>query len=149
MAWPLRVQCQLDCYWRRGPNRNSLRRSAATIFLSVIRLTILITEAIRSPHTALAIGSMDGVDETVADCFRGVRPLILRVGQESRRHTGPEGKDDKGNQVAHCHGPPPPLVYIGPKSGNHSPPSRWRYAFGLSLVNLSAGPGCGEVVEYD
>jgi len=81
------------------------------------RLTILVAELVGRPHAAVSVRAVDSVHEPVALGLRRVRPLVLRVAQQPRRHARPKGEDDEGEQVAHGHGIPPLAIDVGAKVG--------------------------------
>lgn len=68
-----------------------------------VRLTILVTELVRGPHAALAIRTVDRVNESVSLGLLRARALVGRVAQQSWRHARPTREDDEGEEVAHGH----------------------------------------------
>lgn len=56
---------------------------------------------------------MHGIHEAEALGLAGVGAVVVGVAQETGRHAGPEGEDDKGQQVAGGHGAAAGLVQGG------------------------------------
>lgn len=78
--------------------------------ISGFKLTVLVTEPVRSPHAALAVCTMNRIDETVTLGLLRVRAIVGRVAQQPRWHAGPTREYDKCEEVAHGHGPSPLLI---------------------------------------
>ncbi len=87
-----------------------------------------------------------------------VLPRIRRVAQQPRRHARPKGEDDKREQIAHGHGPPPPLKHRRPERRGVIPPvAVQRHHRGLLLtvgrrrlpVQPVARAGRRDVVQHD
>lgn len=103
-------------------------------------LTILVAELVGCPDTALASLAVDSIDKAVTLRLGSIIAIILRIAQQSRRHTRPKRKNHKSNQVAHGHSPPSGLVQSR-SSGNITLPDS-------AGQNAALARG-GEVVQGD
>ena len=112
-------------------------------------LTILVAEPVRCPNAAVAIRPVDRVDKPVALGFFRKLAFVCGIAQQPRRHARPKGEDDKGQKVAHGHGPPPPLVHRGPKGWGTLPPVLKQRLAIILLLQFLSRLCCREVVEDD
>lgn len=110
-----------------------------------MRLTILVAELVRGPNAALAIRTVNSVDESVALGLLRARALVVRVAQQSRRHARPTREDDEGEEVAHGHRASSLLIQGRVERG---PAVRCRLARQCALC-VTPRPCRREVVEDD
>ena len=109
----------------------------------------MVAEPVGRPNTAVAVGAVDSIHKPKALGLLRVLAHVARIAQQPRRHAWPEGKDDEGEQVAHGHGPPPPLKDGGPERRRKVSPvlkHRFPAVFFLQLVSWPRGR---DVVEHD
>lgn len=106
----------------------------------------MVAEPIGRPYTAVAIRAVDGVDKPKALGLLCMLAVIVGVAEQTGGHAWPEGEDDKGQKVAHRHGPSPLLVEIRAEVASKRPP--WPRSSLLRLDPVSR-PGRGQVKEDD
>ena len=111
--------------------------------------TILVAELVRGPDTAVAVGSMDSINESVRLGLLCVLARVVRVTQKSRRHAGPESEDDKGQQVAHGHCSSPSLINVRSEMRHQAPPLLHEYALAELIPKSLSGPRRRDVVQHD
>lgn len=108
------------------------------------RRTVLVAEPVCCPNAALATGAVNSVDKAKALGLFSVRPVVIGIAQQPRRHAGPEGEDDKGQQVAHGHG-----ATTGFVEGRTGRAVSWDIVARQPIGNGTATSGGGDVVEDD
>lgn len=105
---------------------------------------VLVAKLVLRPDATFAFGTMDCVDEAEAARFFADRAGNIGVGEEARRHTWPEGKDDESNEVADGHGTA--------ASGVQTWACRRPICFTQRLIRkreIEAITGCGVVEQPD
>ena len=92
---------------------------------------------------------MDSIHKPKALGLLRVLARVGRITQQARRHAWPEGEDDKSEQVAHCHGPPPPLK-DGRSEGRRKVPPVLKLRFPSALfLHLVSWPRGRDVIQHD
>lgn len=109
--------------------------------------TVLVGKPVCRPHAAGSVLAVHRVDKAKTLGLVGIGSRVRRVTQQPGRHAGPRGEDDKGNQIAHGHGPPALLVEIRRQLPHLGTPSSRRHALGADAVQAGTGPGGGDVEE--
>ena len=74
--------------------------------------TVLITKLVLCPDASCSIGSMHGIDKAIAASQFSIGALHTLVTQQSRRHTRPQGKHHKGEEIADSQCASPCLVEV-------------------------------------
>ena len=114
-----------------------------------IKHTVLVAELVGSPDTAITILSVHGIDKAIRLGLLGVLAVVGGVAEESGRHAGPKGEDDKGQEVAHGHGTSPALVHIWAEVADEVAPVADKRASSMVLVDAGPGASGGDVEEDD
>lgn len=70
----------------------------------------MVTESIRSPDTTLASPAMNRIDKPKTLGLLSIRPIVVRITQQPRRHARPQREHEKRNQIARRHRPSPGLI---------------------------------------
>lgn len=73
-------------------------------------LTILIAEAVLSPHASRSVDSMDSVNESIAACQLSFGAFDSWVTEQSRWHTWPAGEYDECEEIANGESSSPSLI---------------------------------------
>lgn len=111
--------------------------------------TVLVAELVGSPDTAITILSVHGIDKAIRLGLLRVLAIVGGVAEESGRHAGPEGEDDKGQKVAHGHGTSTALVHIWAKVADEVAPVADKSASTVILVDAGPRASGGDVEEDD
>lgn len=99
-------------------------------------LTILIAEAVLRPDAAFAAFPVHRIHESEAARFVAYGTADGFIAQKTRWHARPEREDNKRNQVAHRHRPPPSLEQL---RARWTTLNRSHSLSGLALIHTVAG----------
>lgn len=111
--------------------------------------SVLVAEAVGGPNTALAVLAVHGIDEAIGQGLRGIGALVRGIAQQAGRHARPGCENDEGEQVAHGHRSPPPLVHVRVQPTDSSMQSRGRCALCRGLLEVLPGASRGDIVHDD
>ena len=109
----------------------------------------MVAEAVRGPNTAIAVRPVDRVDEPKALRLPRILARVVRIAQQPRGHARPESEDDKGQQIAHGHGPSPFFKDGGPKRRRELPPTVEHCFSTVLFLNLVPWLRRRDVVQDD